>query len=46
MKYFAYGSNDNQMDLLFYGSKMPLEPIEGWVTDQLKKERTGINRCG
>ena len=26
---------DNQMDLLFYGSKMPLGPIEKWIKDRL-----------
>ncbi len=25
---------DDQMDLLFYGSKMPLAPIEAWIRDQ------------
>jgi Holliday junction resolvase len=26
---------DNQMDLLFYGKKMPLGPIEKWINDRL-----------
>ena len=26
---------DNQMDLLFYGSKMPLGPIEDWIRERI-----------
>ncbi|MCP8322590.1 MAG: hypothetical protein L6N96_00215 [Candidatus Methylarchaceae archaeon HK02M2] len=26
---------DDQMDLLFYGSKMPLAPIEDWIRKRL-----------
>ena len=26
---------DDQMDLLFYGSKMPLAPIEDWIRERL-----------
>lgn len=28
---------DDQMDLLFYGSKMPIDPVENWIRLQLKR---------